>query len=48
MKGSLSIKTVAMIMLGLAVVALVYASVTGWFDVLVENFIGAVDYEQVS
>jgi len=41
---NLSIKTMAMIILGIMVVVLVYGAFSGWFDTVVSEFTGSMSY----
>ncbi|AOV95391.1 hypothetical protein AQV86_05750 [Nanohaloarchaea archaeon SG9] len=41
-----SIKTMALIVLGIMVVVLVYGAFSGWFDNVVNNFTGNINYPQ--
>lgn len=47
MKGqNLSIKTVALIALGVMVVVLVYGAFSGWFDSITTEFVGRITYPE--
>lgn len=47
MKGqNFSIKTMALIVLGIMVVVLVFGAFSGWFDDAVSRFVGGVSYPQ--
>ena len=46
-KGSLEIRTVGLIMLGIAVVALVYMGVSGQFELLISELVDNVDFRSV-
>ena len=41
-----SIKTMGLIVLGIMVVVLVYGAFSGWFDNVVSNFTGNINYPQ--
>jgi hypothetical protein len=43
-KGALSVRTAALIILGLLTVATVYAGVSGWFDQLIGDFAAGVTF----
>jgi hypothetical protein len=45
-KGALSVRTAAMIILGLMTVATIYLAVTGWFDSLISGFVGGVEFPE--
>jgi len=48
MKGvEFSIRTIAMITLGIMVVALIYVSFETWFTGLVDNFLGEISFGDV-
>jgi len=46
-KGSLEIRTVGLIMLGIAVVALVYMGVSGQFESLIGELVDNVNFRSV-
>lgn len=41
---NLSIRTISLIILGIMVVVLVYGAFSGWFDSVVSNFTGSIQY----
>jgi len=41
---NMSVNTLAVIALGLLVVALVYASTTGWFENIGQGFVGSITF----
>lgn len=44
----MSIKTVAMIILGLLIVTFLYAGYSNWFGDIAGNFVGSVEYPETS
>jgi len=49
MKGvEFSIRTVAMITLGIMVVALIYVSFETWFTQLVDGFLGEIEFDMAA
>lgn len=49
MKGqNLSIKTMAVMILGIMIVVLVYGAFSGWFDTVVSEFTGSMTYPDPS
>lgn len=48
MKGqNLSIRTMALIVLGILMVVLVYGAFSGWFSDISSTFVGNIDYPKV-
>lgn len=46
-KGGIPIRKVAIITLGIAVIVVVYAGVTGAFDAIIGGFVDQVNYDKV-